>query len=73
MTPYCRRLIDVSKLTSSEVRWIDTYHERVRVVTKTYFDGSMEGAEEGEEVKAEKERALRWLMRETEKLGDAKR
>ena len=60
MVPLCRRLIDPSLLAPREVAWIDTYHAEVREKTSGFFEGK---GEEG------KERALKWLVRETEKLG----
>ncbi|KAI5806544.1 putative Xaa-Pro aminopeptidase P [Peziza echinospora] len=51
MVPMCRKLTDVSLLTSVEKKWLNDYHAEVLAKTKSYFD---EGSQ-----------ALKWLERET--------
>ncbi|PNS15603.1 hypothetical protein CAC42_862 [Sphaceloma murrayae] len=37
MTPMCRKLIDTSILTPSEIAWLNAYHAEVYAKTKEYF------------------------------------
>ena len=51
MVPMCKKLTDVSLLTSVEKKWLNAYHAEVLEKTKPFFD---EGSQ-----------ALKWLERET--------
>lgn len=54
MVPYCRKLIDVERLTRREIHWLNAYHEDIWSKTSGYFEkGSL---------------ALEWLKRETQPL-----
>ena len=66
MTPMCRRLIDPARLAPKELDWLNKYHAEVREKTRRFFEKGREG-ESGEE-RERRERALKWLMRETEKI-----
>lgn len=57
MTPMCRKLIDETRLTEREKRWLNEYHVEVLEKTKGYFEG-VEGGE----------RTLKWLTRETQAI-----
>jgi len=50
MTPMCRKLIDVSLLTTEEKKWLNEYHAEVLYKTKHYF--------------TEDPLTLKWLERE---------
>ncbi|KAF5103744.1 hypothetical protein D0Z03_000080 [Geotrichum reessii] len=52
--PYCRKLIDVGRLTESEIAWVNAYHAKVRAETEGHLAGD--------------ELSLAWLRRETEPL-----
>ena len=52
--PYCRKLIDVGRLTEAEIKWVNEYHAQVRADTESQLAGD--------------ELGLAWLLRETEPL-----
>ena len=70
MTPMCRRLIDPVRLAPKELEWLNKYHAEVREKTRGFFKKGRgdESAEESER----RERALKWLLRETERIELAK-
>ncbi|KAI5457921.1 putative Xaa-Pro aminopeptidase P [Mariannaea sp. PMI_226] len=51
MVPYCRNLIDVSLLTETEKKWINSYHDEVLEKTQSFFKGD--------------DLTMSWLKRET--------
>ncbi len=55
LVPLDRRLINRAMLNEQEVRWIDDYHAECRKLVAPRVRGE----------------ALEWLMRNTEKIGDA--
>lgn len=50
MTPMCRKLVDVSLLTTEERKWLNEYHAEVLHKTRDYF--------------REDQLTLKWLERE---------
>ena len=70
MTPLCRRLVDPARLTPRELAWLNAYHAEVRAKTRGFFEEARSG--ESAEEKAQRERSLRWLLRETEETEGAK-
>ena len=71
MVPMCRRLLDPALLTPPERVWLDAYHAEVREKTRGFFEreGKGKDVEESAEDRGKRERALEWLLRETEKFG----
>ena len=60
VVPMCRKLVEESLLSESEIKWLNDYHAEVWQKTKGFFEGSDD---------PDKKRALEWLKRETAKIG----
>jgi Xaa-Pro aminopeptidase len=52
LVPMCRKLIEHSLLTTSEIKWLNDYHQEVYQKTKGFFE--------------EDSLAMKWLKRETQ-------
>ncbi|ODV88098.1 hypothetical protein CANARDRAFT_20819 [[Candida] arabinofermentans NRRL YB-2248] len=56
LVPFCRKLIDLTLLESEQIEWINKFNEKIRLLVLPYL------------VKVGDERAIKWLVKETEVL-----